>query len=127
MARAVLVALPVHAGLGWPEDLHPVHPYIATAGLRVVGKHERGRYVAAGVKGPALERGEHLQGGNWLDDLLATTMGNVLGRDAAEVLQLEEEANFVAERARGRGVRQSADVIADVVQAFHAEREAHTR
>src|SRR5579859_1750375 len=127
VGAAVLVDLPVHEGRRPVDDLHPVHADVAPARARVVRDHGRERDERRRVARPAaLDREQaeiHVVAAQ--DDLLAGALADGLRPRVGDRLELLQSSHLLHQPARRLHLEHVGDALRHVVEALHAEREAH--
>lgn len=122
-----LVAVPVHAGGGLVEHLHAIHAHIAHACLGILRDDKGHGDEGPGVLRPRGEDGEHgeidvLAGQH---DVLATTAGDVLGKDVGHARELGQHLKFLDDAVRFLDLDEFENLLGHVVQAVHLQGLVH--
>ena len=126
MFRAHFLALPVHAGGALVVDLHPVHPDISFASLRIAGDHAGQRDKPARVFGPALQDGEIEQREVLpLDHFLAWARGHALGEKLPHFRQHGKHLYFVQKTLRRFHVHECPNAVGHLVEGVNSQGQIH--
>ena len=123
--RSAFVPLPVHPGRAAVEDLHAVGADIAHAGLWIFREHQRKGYVSAAVLGPALQDRQRIERPVAIDDFVA---GGILYRPRHEIAQAADHRQHlqrVHDACRHLRRHELVDLLREIVERAHTEREAH--
>ena len=130
MARADLVALPVHPRGALVVDLHPVGADVSIARHGIAADDERQGDEATGVERPALQDGECVEINvvAGYGDLLAGGVLHDLGPGAGDTSEVTERFEL-RDDALGRPLNhaeQLPDALRDLVDVVHAQGPGHS-
>ncbi len=126
MLRAALVALPVHSCRAAVEHLHAVRADVPHAGFWIFRENQRERDVSAAIVRPAFQDRQTIQRAIAVDDFMTR---RVLHRPRHQVAQPSDHRQHLqrVQDAFGHLRRHElVDLLGQIVECLHAEREAHT-
>ena len=124
-----LLALPVHPGRLPVIDLHPVHPDVTFAGLRVARDHAGQRDERSAIVRPGLEDRDagEIDVGSAQNDLLAGRVlrRDQLGEEGSNLCEFRQHLQLIDETCGGLRLQEHTDAVSDGVQGVGFEREVH--